>query len=552
MGRVISDEEMSAIEAPQQKRIISDEEMNALEATPKNIPILESIARGGGQGLTAGFQEEASAGLTKGMIKLNNLMKEHPTLARVLKYNPITGVAANLIEQDTTIQEPSYEEIRDQMRADNQAAQEANPWAYGAGEVGGGLASTLVPGAGFLNAAKGAKLATVIGKGALQGGIAGAGYSNADDVGELATDIGTGSLFGGALSPLSKLVPSKEKLTRSAAEDALSAYGFERGTIKKLLKESKGDYEKLISLGDDLLNKEGSLTPFMGTEQKKKFVSDLAESGWDTMKNTLDSYESAGGVAKNAFGETVKKGTVSRYQLENEIKDSLSSFDNETKEKVLNFLNQKMPVKQGEKLTLNQAQNLKNIVNEQINWGSVDPSAQDKAYRKIYGKISEGIDSNIDQLEPDIFSASKPSASTFKQGKADYALSQKLNDPMLNKIAREAGNKKLSLTDWILLSAGVDSSGDYKVPAIYAGKKYFEKFGPQQSALLKKTTAPFLGGVKSLFSKAASGISRTDLVLPDSQEFRQTAQDLSETDNNAASNYMLSERLPNYRSLKEE
>jgi hypothetical protein len=91
-----------------------------------------------------------------------------------------------------------YGQHRDESREANKAAQEANPNSYLAGNIGGSIATAFVPGLGALNAAKGAKLATQVGKGALAGGIAGFGSSDAEGV-ELLKDTATGVGFGAAV-----------------------------------------------------------------------------------------------------------------------------------------------------------------------------------------------------------------------------------------------------------------------------------------------------------------------------------------------------------------
>lgn len=73
-----------------------------------------------------------------------------------------------------------YRQGRDAKRQDYEAAQKANPGTFTTGEVGGGITTAFVPGLGALNAAKGAGVATVMGKGALQAGIYGLGDSKAD------------------------------------------------------------------------------------------------------------------------------------------------------------------------------------------------------------------------------------------------------------------------------------------------------------------------------------------------------------------------------------
>lgn len=138
----------------------------------------------------------------------------------------LTGLAESALTRKT------YKQARDEARANDQAAEEAHPVVYGAGELGGGLATALVPGGA---AARGA-LAGVKGA-ALAGAAYGAGSSEADltegDVGGLARDTAVGAGAGvvahGAVKVAGKAVKAVapkaraalEKYARSETEDLL-------------------------------------------------------------------------------------------------------------------------------------------------------------------------------------------------------------------------------------------------------------------------------------------------------------------------------------------
>lgn len=115
----------------------------------------ESIVRGGIQGLTSGWGEEIGAGI------------EHLLTGR------------------------DYKQSRDEARAANAAAKEANPVSYGAADVGGGVAQMFIPG---LNVAGKAGAVGRIATGAALGALGGAGYSE----GQTAQDVAGDALAGGA------------------------------------------------------------------------------------------------------------------------------------------------------------------------------------------------------------------------------------------------------------------------------------------------------------------------------------------------------------------
>lgn len=101
-----------------------------------------------------------------------------------------------------------YAQARDEVRADKAAAEEANPWTYGAGSLVGGAVTTAAPGIAALSAVpKGAgtltKMAVGARSGAATGALAGAGASEADltegDVEGVARDTLRGAEMGGGV-----------------------------------------------------------------------------------------------------------------------------------------------------------------------------------------------------------------------------------------------------------------------------------------------------------------------------------------------------------------
>lgn len=150
---------VSGAAPPAGGRILDPNEWTPVEAPGK----LESFGRGALQGATLGYQDEIAGGLD------------------YLRSGFEPG---------------AYSKGRDEARAANDAARQANPVTYGAGDLAGGVATAFVPGLGI---AKGATAAARIGKAALTGAAAGAGYSNAKDSDSLLTDAAMGGAMGAGL-----------------------------------------------------------------------------------------------------------------------------------------------------------------------------------------------------------------------------------------------------------------------------------------------------------------------------------------------------------------
>jgi hypothetical protein len=163
-----------------------DAYLKATAPPPQPAGQAESGVRGGLQGASMGFGDEAAAAVDA-LI---------PGLSR--RFNPEPLAAA---PEGATLQQ-RYAAARDFYRGRNAAAEQANPKTYLGGQIGGAVLTTRgVPvkgAAGVVNAAG-------------QGALAGAGYSEADEGLGLARDTalggalglaghGAGALLGGAAS----------------------------------------------------------------------------------------------------------------------------------------------------------------------------------------------------------------------------------------------------------------------------------------------------------------------------------------------------------------
>jgi hypothetical protein len=176
----------------------------------------ESAIRGAAQGATMGYADEAA-----GAIK-----------------------ALRAPFSDKTLEE-LYQEGRDESRAKYKAAEEANPSTYLAGEIGGGLATSVMP-AGM--ALRGAKALTTAGKlknigkgmgvGAGIGGVSGAGYSEGETAGDIASDASTSALAGAVLAPVAQGVVGVGK------------YGFNRLAGKQPVQAAEKEVSRLLTSQD--------------------------------------------------------------------------------------------------------------------------------------------------------------------------------------------------------------------------------------------------------------------------------------------------------------
>lgn len=165
-----TEKEMQAITSPSasqespQGDIFAPPSDHEIEAV-KTISEGESAARGFAQGASLGFADEAVAGVEA----LWQKAKGNPTEFGKL-----------------------YAKFRDESRANFDKAEKANPGAFTAGEIGGGIATSVIPLGG----------AATLGRAAITGARFGAlnslGQSRADTAAELVEDAATGAALGAA------------------------------------------------------------------------------------------------------------------------------------------------------------------------------------------------------------------------------------------------------------------------------------------------------------------------------------------------------------------
>ena len=180
---------------------------------------LQAGVRGLGQGASLGFWDEiAGAGEALGQsVGIKGLGSSD--------FSDI-GFTQPLALDESRDFSQAYTEGRDQWRGEDKAAREANPYSYGAGEIGGSVATAFVPG---LNVAKGASLAGRVGQAAALGGAAGLGLSEEESLSGMVKDTAIGAGLGAGLqgvgekvlSPIASKIGSGIKKSAEYLDDKL-------------------------------------------------------------------------------------------------------------------------------------------------------------------------------------------------------------------------------------------------------------------------------------------------------------------------------------------
>lgn len=296
---------------------VGQDEWSPLEEQKRDISKLESFARASGQGLSFGFSDELIAGtksayddikaiITGENANKNGAIAKRDELGRVINSDELQG---------------NYEEYRDEEREKNRKAQEANPNVYAAGEAAGGIATAFVPGLGALNAAKGAKLASVAGKAALGGGLTSAGLSEADNLKDFSKDVaigtGTGAVVGGAMHGAGKLFQSEQ--------------------VKNF---TKNVGKKLANLEKSVIKKSGKIFAGVPEETTERYIKNpniitnakTREELSDELAKYADDYASKFDIAKEALDEAKDDFRMQKFNASQEVLDARQALQNRVNE----------------------------------------------------------------------------------------------------------------------------------------------------------------------------------------------------------------------------
>jgi hypothetical protein len=342
----------------------------------------ESFLRGAGQGVTFGFEDEIRGGILGGFDAL------------------------------TTDQSfgDAYTTRRDEIRALNEAAREANAGAYFGGELVGGIASgvaaaPLTGGASFAGGA--ARMAGTLGA---QGAVAGLGYSEADTAGGMAKDAAIGGAIGGGLGTgaaygmraLGRAVPTEaigkatSKLGQRLVSDAETAAG--RRVLPEVVPDMVMDAERFGRLGRWAMNNK----VFQGVNSPEDLQRNV-------VKRTNEVYDSMFSEVNNPFAKAFKSSALKIDTLADateEVGQGLrrrfgNQFDYDKYEKaaknVTNKIYTSLDLSDGD--TIYQLKDLVKLQKElarNIDFGNLNPSPEELVYRMYYTKFNDVIADSIE------------------------------------------------------------------------------------------------------------------------------------------------------------
>lgn len=493
MPKFISDEEMMKLE--DQKGFLSDEQMTALESSGPSA--LEAGIQGAFEGASLGWRDELAGALEAG--------------GQFLGVKGLGGKFSDIELQDSISADQLgkvYEETKQRRESELSKYKEAQPEAFLAGNVAGGLASSFaVPNPATL----GGRIALGAGTGA----VAGAGQA---EEGKALQGAALGGLIGGAVVPaaegVGKLLSAGAqkaggKLMRGAEFLQESAIGG-TPTQRELLKPGTGRYvlenlSKPFQSADDLFKAAQSKASDTG-----KIIGDTIEQldaqgikvSQDTIISNLESKIAA--LADNPSTEAV--------EVSNKLQKIVDSIYERGSSNILP--SKAMEIKQGFKT-------------KPSDW--LDPSKA-IANKNALGAYSSEIEKNVPQLGEDVLSQ-------FQAAKKEYGFLKPILAASENKAMKEAMAPPIGYRNLPEVIVGSQVGG---LPGTVASTVASKILGPRTGSTVAHTTDM----IGKLLKAAPEKLGKYHRILNNSAE--------RGINSVAITDYLLSQQDPEYREMKRQ
>lgn len=446
-----------------------------LAANKPQPSMLESGLRGAAQGASLGFSDELTGALES------------------------TAGSLGLVPDKT------YEQSRDEARANNQAAQKANPVTYGAGEIGGGLASSFaLPGA-----------AATMGGRALQAGATGAimGYGVTDKREDILPAMATGATLGAIATPL--IEGGAGLISRGVNK---VAGGLKSGAEKLAIKATGATGRESMGFapeaGRELLDTR-MVRAFDNPENVAQRLGQATEKSGRGISSALEQLDSAGG--------SLNVDSITN-NLQNKIVELSKTRGNE---KIISQLQNELEnlATGPQSMPLSLAEQSKRNYQGQVNYAS--PEAEKKVSAQMANIYKTGVEEEATKLNPEL-------ANQFKEDKRLFGLLSPIQEASEKRAAQQSQKPFGGLMD--VAATGVGSAVGGPVGAI-VGASARNILMPRVAS----TSAVFTDKVSKVLQHNPQALGRYAKTLGDALARGPAAL--------ASTNFLLQQTDPEYRKL---
>lgn len=237
----------------------------------------EALVRGAETGLLLGWNDEARAALRsmteEGSPERERIFREIQRLRQAPRTADNIKTMNDYLRALKLTEDARFEGFRKEEIDQLNELREKHPWLFGGGEIGGAVATSVLPVSGAVKAARAAGaggrgiIAALGAEGAAEGALRGAGVS---EPGERGSGAAVGALVEGALGAG---IPVLGRLVRSAADRAalralFKRYGVGKNNpeVMKLLSDNLDPTTRLAQAKQDLGTPLGSISGRLAVE----------------------------------------------------------------------------------------------------------------------------------------------------------------------------------------------------------------------------------------------------------------------------------------------
>jgi hypothetical protein len=459
---------------------------------------LESAGRGLAQGGTLGFADEiAGAGQKVGMWLQGLMNNQDLNEESKAKY-------ADLVSK-------SYGQGRDEYRAADVEAQKANPTAYGAGQLTGGIASGLAMGG------------TGLGAMTAQGAVQGLGSSEADLTEGDVLGAGKDVLMGGALGAGAGL--AGKALSKVPVKDLTSK-------ISKYL--GKGAEKLAVNATGATASQASKFSPEAGRELLER---GLVKFG-DTTENIAERAAKELGESEATIGRSLseldKQGvTVSNEKIVREIEDQINTLKSDPSQadlvrKLQSTLND-ITMSGEQAVPISQAEQIKRGFQRKVNWNTPETNPLNAKVSDVY---KEGVEAAALEADPAL-------AKQFTEAKKTYGLISPIEEAAQRRALAQNQTPFGGFGD--ILAGGFGSVAG--IPGALAGVAAKRVIAPRIASSAAVVTDTASKALAKLVEKTPESFGKYASIL-------KTAA-LKGGNSLAVADYVLSSKDPEYKKLKD-
>lgn len=456
--------------------------------------VLKAAGAGTAAGITLGFGDELSSIVERGIA-------ESPSSRRISGRSGFMPGMVDVQPSETALatRAKSFSELAKESRQIGEKAEGKAPFvALGGRIVGGGLASTLIPGSPLVKAVS-------------LGGLTGLGESEKESVGQALTDVGTGVVLGTTFGLAAKGLSAAPALAKKAATSlGRRAIGFIKSTVKRAGGPKKVDKAVQLLLEKGVIR--GGLARIADN------VATLRAETGQLIGSVLDQLDNAN------VGRVFNPKEFANRLRNTKVDPGIDlTLDEMMQQPVFSALAKQYQaiIETADNLvqsgTFKAAQKLKGVLRSLAFKEGHDIPGRElakKAYLVVRDTIDEAIENTPDDVLDKVAKAAgaKNVVTDFLNAKKAYQAAKVAEVGLDDAIKQATGNRILSLTDLMFMANVGAARGGPMGVAVTLGKRVLEStpvkaFGARTFSAAERAARPIAKPISGAMAPLVPGVA---------------------------------------------